>query len=192
LLGKVVAGYKLVTTVDLAAETAGTSGLGARQAWLAAPEIQAELAAATLKFREPKKSKLEAEAAAFRAVGNAVIRRHCESQGIVLRSLSAVDSRAWAAAAVLGGVLATDEWPMRLAASKAEVDDDGNTLSIFTTIELVHLLEKSGELTRAQRIDVIRSWKISGEAIHRDTDATYRRLFNEEPPNAQADIDHKA
>ena len=192
LLGKVVSGFKLMTTVDLAAETLGKSGLGSRQAWLASPEIQAELAGATLKFREPKSSRMAEEADTFRRIGNALLRKDCEAKGILVRTLSIVDARAWAAAALLNGVLATDEWPLRLATSRVDVDDEGNKLSLLSTIDLVHLLEQAGSLSSAQRVALMRSWKLSGEALHREADDDYRRLFQEDPPDAQADIAHKA
>jgi len=192
LLGTVVSGHKLMTTVDLAAETLGNSGLGGRQAWLASADIQADMGGATLKFREPKSSRVADEANAFRRTGNAILRKDCEAKGIFVRTLSIVDARAWAAAAILNGVLATDEWPLRLVSTRVDVDDDGNKLGLFSTIDLVHLLEQAGALTSAQRVDLMRSWRLSGEALHREADDDYRRLFQDDPPDAQADIAHKA
>ena len=192
VLGKVVSGHKLMTTVDLAAETLGNGGLGGRQAWLASAEVQAELTGATLKFREPKTSRLAEDANNFRRIGNAILRKECETKGILIRTLSIVDARAWAAAALLNGVLATDEWPLRLVTSRVDVDDDGNRLALFSSIDLVHLLEQAGAMTPPQRVDLMRSWKLSGEALHREADDDYRRLFGEVPPDAQAEIAHKA
>ncbi|MDM0018004.1 hypothetical protein [Variovorax saccharolyticus] len=181
-----------MTTVDLAAETLGNGGLGGRQAWLASTEVQAELAGATLKFREPKTSRMAKEANDFRRIGNSILRKDCEAKGILVRTLSIVDARAWAAAAVLDGVLATDEWPLRLVTRRADVDDDGNKLALFSSIDLVHLLEQAGAMTSPQRVDLMRSWKLAGEALHREADEDYRRLFGEDPPDAQAEIAHKA
>lgn len=192
LLGQVVAEYKLMTTADLAAESLATSGLGGRQAWLAAPEIRAELAAATLRFREPKASRLLAEALGFRQSANALLRGECRARGIVARSVSMADARAWAAATLVEGVLATDEWPLRFAASRIDMDDAGNKLAVASTIDTMYLLERSGRLASAQRVEMMRSWKLSGEALHREADADYRRLFQADPPDAQAAISHKA
>ncbi|MCY1234583.1 hypothetical protein D9M72_471680 [compost metagenome] len=156
------------------------------------PEIQAELAAATLKLRHPKKSRMEEDAIHFRKASNAWLRADCRAKNIAVRALSIADARAWATAVQVNGMLATDEWPLRMATCYVDADDDGNKLPLLSTIELVHLLEQAGELSSAQRVDLMRSWRMSGEMLHRDADEEYRRLFNEEPPNAQADNSHKA
>lgn len=192
LLGKVVAGLKFMTTADLAAETMFQKGLGGRQSWLADPAIQADLAAAIVKLREPKKSRMLEEAHYFRRAGNTMLRTYCTAQNIHVRELSTVDAKAWATAVQINGILATDEWPLRKASNFIDADDQGNKLPLFHTLELLALLEGAGELTSLQRLDMMRNWRMSDEKLHRNADAEYRRLFGEEPPNAQAGSSHNA
>lgn len=185
LLGITVSGHALMTIEELAAECSFTSGLTGRQPWLNDPSIQHDLASALLKVREPKKTQITQNTSYFRQAGNRLLEKYCSEQRIACRALSTVDAKALATAVCLNGALATDEWPLRYVAEKLDADDDGNKVKLFTTLEIVKLLESAKHLTRIERIKLMRDWRVSGECLHRDADNDYRRLFGEDPPNGQ-------
>lgn len=192
LMGRVISDYKLVTTVELTNETVFSSGLNARHPWLAEPSILAELRAATLKFSTRNQERIDKEATGFRRSGNSCLLGLCEAEKIDTRILSMVDAQAWATAVRLKGILATDEWPLRYAAKKIDIDDAGNKLQIFSTLDVVHLLETGGQMQSCQRKELMRSWRVAGEKLHSDADRDYKQLFGEDPPHAQTVGLHKA
>jgi hypothetical protein len=118
------------------------------------------------------------------------LRRHCKAVSTVkLRELSAADAKALAAADVLDAAPATDEWPLRLVAETLLGGTDG--VQLFSSVGLMHLMERAGKLTRGMRIETMRSWLVSGELLHRDCRDEYRNCFGEEPPDGQSTSSHR-
>ncbi|MDB5999267.1 MAG: hypothetical protein JWP52_966, partial [Rhizobacter sp.] len=118
-------------------------------------------------------------------------RRYCTAVNTVkLRELSAADARALAAADVLAAALATDEWPLRHVAGQLLGGPEG--VQLFTSVGVMHLMERAGKLTRDMRITTMRGWLASGEALHRQCGDEYRDCFGEEPPDGQSASSHKA
>lgn len=180
IMGHEFGGYQLFTITELKLETDLSTDVIARNQWMANADIQAELAAACLKIREPKKSTIASVANATRKMGNMLLRQYCEDQETErLRTLSAADCAALATADVLDASLATDEWPLRLVAENAETE-------LFTSVGLLGLMERAEKLTREARIETVRSWCLTNEKLHRDWKTEYRELFGEEPPDAQS------
>ncbi len=185
LLGSVVGGFRLMTLTELKLETSLRSNVRERFPWMGAADIQADLDGACLKLREPKKGKIEQLARLTRTSGNGTLAAHCASQGIQLaRELSLTDARALAAADVLDASLATDEWPLRHVANAMGMGDPGQ---LFSSVELLHMLEVSGSLGRDERIQTVRAWIQQAEALHRGWQARYAALFGEAPPDGQSD-----
>ena len=81
-------------------------------------------------------------------------------------------------------MLATDEWPLRLVAGQCELDD-GSRARLFSSLDLLRLLEIAGAITPVQRRDIVRRWIREGEHLMRDWAQSYRALFNESPPTVQ-------
>lgn len=185
LLGSVVGGFKLMTLTELKLETSHRSNVRERHPWMGATDIQTDLDGACLKLREPKKGKIEQATKLTRMTGNTVLAAHCAAQGIALvRELSLNDARALAAADVLDGALATDEWPLRHVAAAMGMGDSGQ---LFSSIELLHLLETAGSLRPDERTQTVRVWIQQQEALQRGWEARYAELFCEAPPDGQSD-----
>lgn len=182
VLGSTFAGYKLVTLTELANEVGPGTEVVERNPWLLDPAVQAELAVNCLKFREPKKSAMLSEAKRLRSEGNTLLRKYCTDKKLdKVRELSAADARALAAAQTVGGLLATDEWPLAFVAERAS-----DVPTVLTSVSVVHLMEKDGKITREQRIEVVTGWVKSGEKLPQHWAKQYKELFGEEPPNGQS------
>lgn len=184
-VGQVVGGYKLVTTEKLVVE-AMSQDLQERYPRLKHPLIQRELKAAALRYPPAVQKTLRADTDEFRLGANGVIATHCAAQKTRVRSLSDVDASLWATAVYAKGALATDEWPLTLAAETIPFDDDGNVLQVFSSVQLLHMLETAGKLDSAGRWNMMRQWRQEREYLHRDADEQYRQLFGEAPPTAQS------
>lgn len=179
-MGHEFGGYQLFTITELKLETDLNTDVIARNPWMANADIQTELTLACLKLREPKKSYIADVANTTRKVGNLLLQKYCKDQNTErLRTLSAADCAALATADVLDACLATDEWPLRLVAENAETE-------LFTSVGILRLMESAGSLTREARIETVRSWCLTNEALHRDWKTEYGELFGDEPPDAQS------
>lgn len=184
-MGQAVSGFRLVTTAKLVKE-AQSPELQEKYPLLADLQIQKELKAAALKFPTAVQDSLKEETEEFRVQANAVVERHCAQQKIKIRSLSSVDASLWATAVHMKGALATDEWPLTMAAESIPFDDDGNCLQVFSSVHLLHMLESGGKLDADGRWNMMRQWRQEDEHLHRDADKHYETLFGEKPPNAQS------
>jgi len=182
VLGSTFAGYRLVTLAELADELGPGTEVVERNPWLLDPAVQEELVRNCLKFREPKKSAMFSEAKRLRSEGNTLLRKYCTDQKLdKVRELSAADSKALAAAQVVKGHLATDEWPLAFVAERAsEVE------TVLTSVAVVHMMEGDGKITREQRIETVTGWVKSGEKLPRHWFQQYKSLYAEEPPNGQS------
>jgi hypothetical protein len=128
---------------------------------------------------------VEDGALGIQKLGNGELLRYCQSKEIKTRALHRNDAKSLSAALELGAALATDEWPLRYVADLYEADDEGNPLQLFSSVELIELLEREGQITRAERIKIYADWLRNGESLLRETPEIYMRLFNEMAPTAQ-------
>jgi len=182
VLGSTIGGYRLVTLAALANEIGPGTEVADRNPWLLDPAVQEELAANCLHLREPKKSAMASEAKRLRSEGNTLLRKYCTDQRLdKVRELSAADAKALAAAQTVGGVLATDEWPLAFVAERAS-----DVPLVLTSVAIAHLMETDGKITRAERIAVVSSWIKNGEKLPHHWSRQYKELFGEEPPDAQS------
>lgn len=177
-------GYQLVTTAALYDESA-LEHLVEQFPLLGTPGIRKELDEGLLKFARKDRREIERSAEELRVQGQSLVTSHCSQQKIKFRRLSDVDASAWAVAMHVNGALATDEWPLRHAASLVG-NDDGQTVPLFSSVSLLKLLEEDGLLQPEERWNTFRSWRVEGVSLHRDADEEYWKLFGEAPPNAQS------
>ncbi|WP_141100764.1 hypothetical protein [Roseateles aquatilis] len=184
LLGTVVAGHRLVTLAELAGEAARGTPLVDNNGWLLQDDIQRDLREGILALTASEANAYWELADQYRQMGDAVLFEHCQSRGILVRSLSRLDALALAVATDRTAVLATDEWPLRLVAGQCELDD-GSRARLFSSLDLLRLLEIAGAITPVQRRDIVRRWIREGEHLMRDWAQSYRALFNESPPTVQ-------
>ena len=82
-----------------------------------------------------------------------------------------------------GYALATDDWPLRLVCSKFDAED-GQGPKLFTSLEVLQLLEAATKISAEERISVVRDWMRHGEWVEAWRD-DYRRLFSVAPPTVQ-------
>lgn len=184
ILGTAVSGYVLKTLDGLAKEL---KNLAARNdlAWLSASVILSEVDAATLELSKLQKDAINQDALDIRRVGNAELQRDYSLKKLkIKRSLSLADAKALAASLELNAALSTDEWPLRLVAGLYDYDD-GSPVKLFSSVELIELLERSGLLSREDRIKTYADWLKNGENLLKDSPAIYKSLFGEPPPTAQ-------
>lgn len=182
LLGSAIGGYQLMTLANLAKECGPGTEVVERNPWLLAPDVQDELTKNCLKFREPKTSEVRKWAKTFLERGNSLLRTHCIAQKMdLIRELSRADVYALAAAQVLDVPLATDEWPLTWAAERVS-----DVEVILTSVALLHIMEKSGKITREQRVNIAATWVKQDEKLPANWRNQYKELFQDEPPDGQA------
>jgi hypothetical protein len=153
-------------------------------AWLEAKEIQDDVDLAIIQLSKTQMQIIEQDATDIQKQGTGILLTHCTKNGIQPRSLSRADARVLAAALELSVAMSTDEWPLRYV-SLAYSYDDGNAVELFSSVELISLLEKEGLLTREDRMRTYADWLKFGENLHRESNQIYFKLFGENPPNAQ-------
>lgn len=184
ILGNVVSGYELKTLEKLASEL---RNLARRDdlAWLSDKVILREVDAATVGLTKLQKDTISKDTAGIMTTGNSLLyKEYVEKKLKTPRKLSAADAEVLAACLELGAFLATDEWPLRLV-SELYTYDDGLPVNLFSSVELIWLLESSGLLDKADRIKAYSNWLKNGEALLKESPSIYLRLFGEPPPSAQ-------
>lgn len=185
ILSRSASGYELKTLKALADEFKNIVQRRAEYAWLDAQEIHDEVDLAVLELTKVQLGEIDQEASAIRRQGNGLLQQHCQKQGINLRQLSLADAKVLAASLELSIAMATDEWPLRQVASVYGFYDNGMPVELFSSVELIALLEKEGLLTREDRMRIYADWLKFGENLLKDSPQIYFRLFDEHPPNAQ-------
>lgn len=184
ILGRPVAGYELKTLNGLAAEL---KNLAKRPdlAWLSDHVIVNEVDAATVALTKAQRQAIDQDALDIQKVGNSALYKDYRDRKLKgLRALSLADSKALAACLELNAALSTDEWPLRLVSEMYDYDN-GDPVRLFSSVELIALLEQEGLIDRETRIRTYADWLKNGEKLLRESPAIYFRLFNEAPPTAQ-------
>jgi len=65
---------------------------------------------------------------------------------------------------VLDAALAADEWPLRYVAISLGMGGAGQ---LFSSVEVLHMLEAAGSLGRDARMQTLRAWIRQAEALER-------------------------
>jgi hypothetical protein len=189
ILGTQVCGSTLLTLEPLAKEMAESSNLANKYHWVTNDEIQAELLAASswLKLKEPKKTQVENLVREYRVYGNAFLADYCRKHNRQpIRQLSRADGAALAAATVVRGGLATDEWPLRAYARALDPEDDGYKVPLYSTLELLSMLETEGRISGTDRFNLVRAWMLAGEGLPVGFQDEYLQLFGPPVPTGQS------
>jgi len=184
ILGQAVGGYHLVTLHELADEARDGTGLVERNAWLLAADVQRDIHGAVMSLTVEQRSEYTTLAKFYRDEGDGILHAHCTEKAIRVRSLSLADATALTIALDLDAILATDEWPLRLVASTMAVDDDARA-ELFSSLDLLWLLEAEEKISREDRKTVVREWLQAGEGLLNTWRDDYRRIFSEGPPTVQ-------
>jgi len=184
VLNRVAAGFELKTLQALADELKHIANRRNEFAWLSAKAIQDDVDLAVLPLTKAQSHAIDQEASDIRKQGNGMLQVYCMNQGINLRQLSVADAKVLAAALELSIAMSTDEWPLRHVAS-AYGYDDGNPVELFSSVELIALLEKEGLISREDRMRTYADWLKFGENLLRESPLIYFKAFGEYPPDAQ-------
>lgn len=185
VLSRPAVGYELRTLQTLADELKNIANRRHEFAWLGVKTIQDEVDLAVLPLTKAQTQAIDQEAAGIRKQGNGMLQSHCQTRGINVRKLSLADARALAAALELSIAMATDEWPLRHVASVYGYYDDGTPIELFSSVEIIALLENEGLLTREDRMRTYAGWLKFGECLLRESPEIYFKAFGEYPPDAQ-------
>lgn len=186
LVGQTIGGFRLVTTEKLVRESQ-TPDLQEKYPKLGDPGIQRELKAAAQKFPPKQQKAIREETDEFHQQANRVVTVYCTQRKTEkMRGVSYVDASLWATAVHIEGAVATDEWPLALAAQQLPYNDDGDCIEVYTSVHLLHMLESEGKLQPAERWNMVRQWRRAGEMLHRDADKHYKQLFGEVAPTAKS------
>lgn len=184
ILARPVAGFELKTLDGLAKEL---KNLAQRQdlAWLSDQVILKEVDAATVSLTRLQSDAINQDALEIQKVGNATLFKDFKDRKLrVSRALSLADAKALAASLELDAALSTDEWPLRLVSALYDYDS-GEPVKLFSSVELIELLEREGLINREVRVKTYSDWLKNGEALLRESPEIYFRLFKEAPPTAQ-------
>lgn len=186
MLGVEVAGHTLMTIKELANETTGNTGLTVRHPWLANADVQADLNTAILQLAEDDDDQYDEDADYYRTEGDEYLERYCKARNLdEIRQLSMADAKALAIALDRGYILATDEWPLREFSQFVEPDENGNPITIMSSLQLLKLFLDAGQMSLDQVRATVRGWIQNAERLPYGWWDEYRALFGEPPPNAQ-------
>ena len=182
ILGSEFGGYRLVTLKVLRLECKPGSRVYELYPQMRQEDVQRELEEACLKLREPKTSKVTSASKVALNFGNRHLAAYCASKKMELvRKISGADAQAYAAADVLQGALATDEWPLRMACANLNPE-----LELLDTVGILHRMEASGAITSEQRRTTLRMVVLNDEDVPSCWAESHQRLFSEPMPDGQA------
>lgn len=179
LLGQNIGGYRLLTLECLVDEFLNSPALTASYSWVAADPKRSDLTNAKLKLRGASKTSVENAKKQLGPYAKSLLESHCNRRKINLRSLSGKDIELLATTIALKGIMATDEWPLRHVASDLMEDPDEYGIGLFSSLELLHLLEVNDKLIPDDRRKTVDSWVRYRENLLKGWQDDYQRLFGE-------------
>lgn len=179
-MGQEIGGFKLLTLPGLVDEFLSSKRLDMEYAAVMDTSRREDLMAAQLELRGKNKTRVANEKNALRPFARSFLEQDSAKKGIKPpKCLSSRDLELLATAVVLKGIIATDEWPLRLVAEDLMQDPEDYPIGLFTSLNILHLLEINSKLTADERRKTVRDWIRSGEKLHRDWQTDYHRLFGE-------------
>lgn len=185
LLQQQVGGYQLLTLKGLIDEFFESPRLSNDYPWVSKEPKVSDLKSAALKVSGINVRLVNQQKKELRPYADAFLAKHCKDRNIPAKRLSARDLELLASAVVFRAAVATDEWPLGLIVQDLMQDPEDYDIGLMTSIDVLHLLEKNGKLTREVRIQTCDSWIRLGEKMPNDWRKLYLALFGEEAPSAQ-------
>lgn len=180
LLGQIVGGYKLLTLTSLIEEFHANPELIAKYSRVTEKPKADDLANAVVKLRQQNVIRVANQQKDLTAFARSFLQNFCKKHATaVSRSLSNRDLELLATTIVLRGVMATDEWPLRLVAEDLMQDAAEYDIGLFNSLDILHLLERNGKLSAHDRKMTVDFWVRDGQKLPRDWQQDYLRLFNE-------------
>lgn len=179
LLGQDVGGYRLLTLESLINEFLDSTSLTSNYPWLVADPKFSDLENAKLKIRAATRTTIDKQIKSLTPYAKLLLEQYCKKKNIIPRTLSGRDIELMATVIAVKGVMATDEWPLRHVASELMQDPITYNIEIFSSLDLLHLLEVNGKLTADERRTTVDSWVRLKENLLKGWEADYERLFGE-------------
>ncbi|MEC4718112.1 hypothetical protein RY831_03065 [Noviherbaspirillum sp. CPCC 100848] len=178
LLGEVIGGYKLMTLESLVGEFLRSDRLKTKYASVAVDPKLSDLTTAQMKLRGTTKSRVDKERQELLPYARALVDAE-RRKGNNLTPPTREDVDLLATAVVLKGGLATDEGALRFVAHDLMEDPDSYPISLFSSLEVLHLLEANGRLTANDRRATVQKWIREDELLPKNWRSDYKRLFDE-------------
>lgn len=180
LMGEDIGGYKLLTLKKLIDEFKNNQVLMVDYPSVASGAKHDDLINSTLKLSGINIKLIKKQCDDINLYAKSFLESYCKREKIQnIRRLSIPDIELLATTIVLKGILATDEWPLRLVAKDLMEDPEEYKIDLYNSLELLYLMEMNGKLNPEERRRTVRSWVLSREKLLRDWQKDYQRLFGE-------------
>lgn len=180
LMGQDIGGYRLLTLKKLVEEFQNNQNLVSNYPSIATGSKYDELTNSAIKIRGVNKKKIENLQKELAPYSKSFLESYCKRQKIeIIRRLSSPDLELLATAIIIKGIIATDEWPLRLIAADLMEDQEEYKIGLFNSLELLHLIQENGKISPEDRRKTVRSWMLYREKLLRDWREDYQRLFGE-------------
>lgn len=181
-MGEVIGNYKLMTLQSLIDEFYQSKRLQEIYAWATADIKAEDVGKIALQLTQQEESEVRQEYDLHEVYVQDVIQRHCLAQNTTVRSLSKRDLNLLATSIAKSAIIATDEWPLRLAIEDLISEEDEYEIAVISSLDILHLLEENKRLKPEERRETIISWIRYDEKLPRGWKRHYKQLFSESAP----------
>ncbi len=179
LMGQDIGGFRLLTLESLVDEFHNNPVLTQSYPSVSSGPKHDDLTKAKLKIRSATKTSVKIAQTHLRPYAKSLLESYCNKRKINIHSLSNRDLDLLATTIELKGIMATDEWPLRIVAQDLMEDPDEYEIGIYHSLELLQLLENYGKLSPENRRKTVRSWVLYRENLLKGWELEYQRLFGE-------------
>jgi hypothetical protein len=180
LLGQDIGGFRLLTLACLIDEFLGNPNLVKSYRWVTDRPVIDDLLRAKLKLSGINQRKVQADRRELKLFADVFLREHSRKHRLVPpKSLSSRDLELLGTAIVLKGIVATDEWPLRLVCEDLMGDPD-YPIGTMNSLDVLSLLESHGKLSADDRRQTVDSWVRLREKLPRGWKDQYQLLFGED------------
>lgn len=187
LMGQDIGGYRLLTLEKLVDEFQNNHTLVSNYPSVASGTRHDELKHSAIKLSGINKKMVTSSSNNLAPYAKSLLELYCNRQKISTRRLSSPDIELLATTIVIKGIMATDEWPLRLVATDLMEDQEEYKIGLFNSLELLHLIQENGKISPEDRRKTVRSWMLYREKLLRDWREDYQRLFGE-PAHSLDDV----
>ena len=188
LMGQDIGGYRLLTLEKLVDEFQNNPTLISSYPAVASGSKHDELTNSAIKLSGINKRKIKDSLKELAPYAKYFLESYCKQQNTeIIRRLSTPDLELLATTIIIKGIIATDEWPLRLVATDLMEDQEEYKIGLFNSLKLLHLIEEDGKVSPEDRRKTVRSWILYKEKLLRNWREDYQRLFGE-PADSLDDV----
>lgn len=180
LMGQDIGGYRLLTLKKLIEEFQNNQNLVSNYPSIASGPKHDELTNSAIKLSGINKGKIKDSQKELAPYAKSFLASYCKQQNIeIIRRLSTPDLELLATTIIIKGIIATDEWPLRLVATDLMEDPEEYKIGLLNSLELLHLIQENGKISPEDRRKTVRSWVLYREKLLGNWREDYQRLFGE-------------